>query len=302
MAADSNNISVASGLRGRLLFNEPLANYTSWRIGGPADSLYLPADLADLSHFLAGLPMDEPLCWLGLGSNTLVRDKGVRGTVIVTQGSLNELSLIDEHTLRAEAGVSCGKVARTAARHGLTGAEFLAGIPGTMGGALRMNAGCHDGETWDYVAKLECLDRQGNIRVRMPHEYQVTYRHVTGPENEWFVAVYLQLPTGDKAQSLAKIKELLARRAATQPTGDYSCGSVFRNPPNNYAAKLIEACGLKGTSIGDAMVSTKHANFIVNNGQATAAEVEALIDKVATVVKKNHDIALIREVHVIGES
>ena len=302
MSADSNNTSVASDLRGRLLFNEPLANYTSWRIGGPADSLYLPADLADLRRFLAGLPADQPLCWLGLGSNTLVRDKGIRGTVIVTQGCLNELSLVDEHTLRIEAGVSCGKVARTAARQGLTGAEFLAGIPGTMGGALRMNAGCYDGETWDYVAKLECLDRQGNLRVRMPQEYKVGYRHVTGPQNEWFVAAYLQLPAGDKVQSLAKIKEFLAKRAATQPTGEHSCGSVFRNPVNHYAAKLIEACGLKGTRIGDAMVSTKHANFIVNNGRATAAEVEALIDKIASMVKKNHAIDLMCEVHIIGES
>lgn len=302
MPADSNNTSVTSGLSGRLLFNEPLANYTSWRIGGPADSLYLPADLADLRRFLAGLPADEPLYWLGLGSNTLIRDKGIRGTVIVTQSCLNEMSWVDEHTLRVEAGVSCGKVARTIARQGLTGGEFLAGIPGTMGGALRMNAGCYDGETWDYVAKLECIDRQGELRIRMPHEYKISYRHVMGPQNEWFVAAYLQLPAGDKIQSLAKIKQLLAKRAATQPTGEYSCGSVFRNPVNNYAAKLIEASGLKGASIGDAMVSTKHANFIVNNGRATAAEIEALIEKVASTVKKNHAIDLIREVHIIGES
>jgi UDP-N-acetylmuramate dehydrogenase len=288
-------------LRGKLLVNQPLAEYTSWRIGGPADRLYLPADLQDLKNFLAQLPSNEPLCWLGLGSNTLVRDKGIRGTVIVTQGCLNELALVDEHSLRAEAGVSCAKVARTAARQSLVGAEFLAGIPGTIGGALRMNAGCYDGETWDYVVKVECIDRAGNVQIRTPDEYKISYRQVIGPENEWFVAACFQLPEGDKAQSLAKIKDLLERRAATQPTGDYSCGSVFRNPANNYAARLIEACGLKGMSIGDAMVSAKHANFIVNTGKAKAADIEALINKVAAKVKELHDIALIREVHIIGE-
>lgn len=289
-------------LRGKLLTNEPLANYTSWRIGGPADRLYLPADLADLQQFLRQLPEDEPICWLGLGSNTLVRDKGIRGMVIITQGCLNELSLINDSTVRAEAGVSCAKVARTAARQGLVGAEFLAGIPGTIGGALRMNAGCYGGETWDFVKQIECLDRQGNLHMRTPAEYQVSYRHVIGPaDDEWFVAAHFCLPAGDKVQSLAKIKELLERRAATQPTGEYSCGSVFRNPPGQYVGKLIEDCGLKGAQVGGAMVSPKHANFIVNVEQASAADIEALIEKVASTVKQAYKIDLIQEVHIIGE-
>jgi len=293
--------SASASLRGTLLTNQPLAEYTSWRIGGPADKLYLPADLADLADFLLQLPKDEPLYWLGLGSNTLVRDKGIRGTVIITQGCLEKLELVEENILRAEAGVSCAKVARTAARQGLVGAEFLAGIPGTIGGALRMNAGCFDGETWNHVVKVECLTREGKVITRLPSDYQVSYRQVVGPENEWFVSGYFKLAKGDKAESLAKIKQLLQRRANTQPTGDYSCGSVFRNPPNNYAAKLIEACGLKGMSIGGAMVSPKHANFIINQGQATAADIEALIEKVATCVKQTHAIELIREVHIVGE-
>jgi UDP-N-acetylmuramate dehydrogenase len=290
-----------SPLRGKLLFNEPLAKYTSWRIGGPADKVYQPADLADLAQFISTIPKDEPIVWLGLGSNTLVRDKGVRGTVIVTQGCLNELSLVDDHTIRVEAGVSCAKVARTAARLGLVGAEFLAGIPGTMGGALRMNAGCHDGETWDAVVEVECMDRHGRIVKRKSSEYKVSYRQVDGPKDEWFIAGSFCLKMGDKVQSLAIIKELLARRAATQPTGEYSCGSVFRNPPNNYAAKMIEECGLKGARIGDAVVSAKHANFILNSGKAKAVDVEALIAMVAARIKQTYGIELVREAHIIGE-
>lgn len=294
-------INIAT-LRGQLLQHESMAYHTSWRAGGPADQFYIPADVADLVAMLQQLPATETIVWLGLGSNTLVRDGGIRGTVIATQKSLNSLTQIDEHTVRAEAGVSCATFARYCARLGLAGAEFWAGIPGTIGGALRMNAGCHGGETWDSVIAVETIDRSGKILQRQPSEYKVAYRHVESPSSEeWFLAGQFRFKVGDKEQCLANIRQLLARRAATQPTGEPNGGSVFRNPPGDYAARLIEACGLKGKQIGGACVSTKHANFIVNLGNATATDIEQLIALVATEVKQKHQIELIREVHVIGD-
>ncbi|HFE32402.1 MAG TPA: UDP-N-acetylmuramate dehydrogenase, partial [Gammaproteobacteria bacterium] len=203
---------------------------------------------------------------------------------------------------RAEAGVSCAKVARFAARHGLTGAEFLAGIPGTLGGALAMNAGAFGGETWSIVRAVETLDRHGQRHRRTPDEYEIGYRHVRGPVGEWFVAAELQLCPGDTEAGQARIKELLARRGATQPTKQANAGSVFRNPEGDYAARLIEACGLKGVCEGAACVSEKHANFIVNTGGATAAQMEALIQRVADTVERQQGVRLVREVHIVGEA
>lgn len=287
--------------RGQLLEKISLADYTSWRVGGAADRIYLPADLEDLIHFLKTIPKNEPVIWLGLGSNTLVRDNGVCGTVIITQGCLTKIKQLDENTLYAEAGVACPAFARYSARLGLEGAEFLAGIPGTIGGALAMNAGCHGGETWDCVSAVETLDRDGNRHIRYPTDYEINYRSVKQYPSEWFIAGHFKLKSGQKENALEKIRELLAYRTQTQPTSEPSCGSVFRNPPNDYAARLIEACGLKGKKIGGAIVSTKHANFIVNDGSATAADIEALIDFVAGEVKRVQGISLIREVHVLGK-
>jgi UDP-N-acetylmuramate dehydrogenase len=288
-------------IRGQLLKNISLAEYTSWRVGGPADRLYLPADLDDVVNFLKTLPADEPIIWLGLGSNVLVRDNGIRGTVIITQGCLAAVTQINETTIRAEAGVACPALARFSARLGLEGVEFLAGIPGTIGGALMMNAGCHGGETWDCIAAVETIDRLGEKHLRSPQEFQIAYRRVKQINNsEWFIAGHFQLTAGSKEKSLEKIRELLAYRTKTQPTNEPSCGSVFRNPPSDHAARLIEACGLKGKKIGGALVSPKHANFIVNDGTATAADIETLINFVADEVKQAHNIELIREVHVLG--
>jgi UDP-N-acetylmuramate dehydrogenase len=289
-------------LRGTLLVNEPLSCHTTWRIGGPADRYYQPADLDDLALFLAQLSNDEPLFWLGLGSNLLVRDGGIRGTVIATSGLLNEIAFVEGKRLRAEAGVSCAKVARFGARAGLTGAEFLAGIPGTMGGALAMNAGAFGGETWNLVTAVETLDRHGQRHRRLPGEYQIGYRTVKGPTGEWFVAAELQLVEGDAEAAQARIKELLAKRNDTQPTQLPNAGSVFRNPPGDHAARLIQACGLKGVCEGAACVSEKHANFIINTGGATALQVETLIQRVADTVEKQHGVRLEREVHIVGEA
>lgn len=289
-------------LQGELSFNQPLADYTTWRVGGPAKALYKPAGIRDLSLFLSQLPMNEPLLWLGLGSNSLIRDTGFAGTVVLTQGCLDGLALLDNATIRVEAGVSCAKMARFCARNGLAGGEFWAGIPGTMGGALRMNAGCFNGETWSKVVEVETMTRRGEVRVRKPSEFDIAYRHVAGLDDEWFISATCQLVSGDKEESLETIKTLLARRAATQPTGEFNCGSVFRNPPQEYAAKLIESCGLKGKRIGGALVSEKHANFIINDeGKALACDIEQLIQHVRQTVYENTGIMLCQEVHIIGD-
>ncbi len=287
-------------LRGELRFDEPLARHTSWRVGGPARRFYRPADAEDLALFLSSLPADEPLLWLGLGSNLLVRDGGFPGTVIALKGRLDEIR-VEGDRLYAGAGASCARVARQAARAGLTGAAFLAGIPGTLGGALAMNAGAFGGETWRIVRAVRTLDRAGELRRRLPADYRIAYREVTGPTGEWFVAAELVLASGDVAAEQAAIRELLDRRAATQPTGLPSAGSTFRNPPGDHAARLIEAAGLKGYRIGGAEVSSKHANFLINTGDARAADIEALIAHVRAVVEREFGVRLQTEVHIVGE-
>lgn len=296
-------MAIKSGmdLRGEQTFNEPMSAHTSWRAGGTADRCYRPADLDDLRCFLAMLPEDEPLVWVGLGSNLLVRDGGIRGTVILPFGGLVTLERYGEHGIRVGAGVACAKVARFAVRNGLTGAEFLAGIPGTMGGALAMNAGAFAGETWPLVVAVQTVDHGGRLYNRQRADYQIAYRRVNGPEGEWFVSADLQLQAGDTAGGQARVRSLLDRRAATQPTQQPSCGSVFRNPPDDFAARLIEACGLKGKQIGKAQVSDKHANFIVNLGGAAAADIEALVGYVQQQVQAQQGVRLEPEVRIIGE-
>lgn len=293
-----------SMIRGRLLQNAPLSDYTSWRVGGPAERLFIPADLDDLALFLRELPTESPILWLGLGSNVLIRDGGIEGVVIVTQGALSGLKQDPKNNfiIRAEAGVSCAQLARFSARSGLTGAEFMAGIPGTVGGALAMNAGCYGGETWQRVHSVETIDRFGNKHLRPATDFQVSYRHVVRAADEWFVAGYFELKTGDKTKALEDIKTLLEKRNAAQPTGLPNCGSVFRNPPGNFAARLIEQCGLKKLAIGGAYVSEKHANFIINDGKAKAAHIESLIQHVQSVVEQQQGVHLIPEVCIIGKT
>jgi UDP-N-acetylmuramate dehydrogenase len=288
-------------LRGRLARNVPLAKYTSWRAGGPADALFLPADRDDLAAFLRQLPATEPVTVLGLGSNTLVRDGGVRGTVVVMHNPGAALAVANS-LVYAEAGAASPKLARFAATHGCAEAEFLAGVPGTVGGALAMNAGCYGGETWRYVARVEVLTRQGEFAVREPGAYRTGYRHVE-PLDGVFTAAWFRFPQGDASAARARIKELLARRIATQPLSLPNAGSVFRNPPGDHAARLVESCGLKGHAIGHASVSQMHANFIVNpGGRAKAADIEALIAHVRDTVKARTGVDLVPEVRVIGEA
>jgi UDP-N-acetylmuramate dehydrogenase len=221
--------------------------------------------------------------------------------VICLHAAVTELEWLNDTTLRAGAGVTCAKVARVSTRTGLTGVEFLAGIPGTVGGALAMNAGAFGGETWSQVVAVETIDRHGGLHTRPPADYQIGYRTVHGPADEWFLAAHFALSHGDAHQAQARVRELLAKRGATQPVQQYSCGSVFRNPPGDHAARLIEAAGLKGRRIGGAQVSEKHANFIVNAGGATAADIETLLIQVQGTVERQHGVRLETEVRIVGE-
>ena len=288
-------------LRGELMLNEPMGRHCSWRTGGPVRQLYKPADSADLQAFLQQLPEEEPVLWIGLGSNLLVRDGGFAGTAILTVGALQKMEILDGDMLCAEAGVTCAKLARTSAREGFTGLEFFAGIPGTVGGALAMNAGAFGGETWAQVVKVETIDRRGNVRERSPGEFRVHYREVEKPGSEWFLSACFRLERGDVEAAQQRIRELLERRSATQPTTQPSCGSTFRNPANDHAARLIESIGLKGHCIGGACVSRKHANFIINDEDATASDIEQLVDYVQQQVAERCGVELVREVHIVGE-
>ncbi|MCG6874182.1 MAG: UDP-N-acetylmuramate dehydrogenase [Betaproteobacteria bacterium] len=301
-----SNAPGADGLRGRLLREEPMARHVSWRAGGRAKRAYRPADLADLAAFLRSLPAAEPVCFVGLGSNLLVRDGGFAGTVILlhsTHGSLR----VEGEVVFADAGVASPKVARLAATHGLEGAEFLAGIPGTVGGALAMNAGCYGSETWDCVERVRMIDRAGDLVERPREDFEIGYRHAALRhgrlgEDAWFVGGWFRFQPGSETRARARIRELLARRVASQPLNLPNAGSVFRNPPQGYAAQLIEACGLKGYAIGGASISEKHANFIVNpKGGASAADIEALIAHARETVRAKFGVDLIVEVRIIGD-
>jgi len=284
-----------------ILKNEPLARYTSWRVGGAADQLFIANSLDDLQDFLKTLTNEKPIYFIGLGSNLLVRDGGVRGTVIVMHQALNDLYM-DGTRVYAEAGVTCGKLARFSASNNKQGAEFMAGIPGTVGGALAMNAGCYGSETWMIVDQVKTIDQSGNVMIRDKSEYQPAYRHVGMPnDREWFLGAWFNLEEGSAKESANKIKQLLATRLASQPLNMPSAGSTFRNPEGTHAAKLIEQCGLKGFIIGGAQVSEKHANFIVNVGNATALDIELLIKHVKEKVLKETGIELQQEVRMIGE-
>jgi UDP-N-acetylmuramate dehydrogenase len=288
-------------LRGEWREGEPMARHTSWGVGGPAERFFRPADLADLQNFLRQTPPDEPLFWLGLGSNLLIRDGGIHGTVIVLSQAFKGINLLAEGQVRAEAGVTCARLARFCADASLGGAAFFAGIPGSVGGALAMNAGCYGTATWAQLTHAETIDRQGTVRVRQPAEFQPGYRQVHLPPEEWFIAAVWQLTPADSASERVKIRTLLQQRALSQPLTQRSCGSVFRNPSETlHAGRLIEAAGLKGYRRGDAQVSEKHANFIINRGHARAADIEALILHVQAVVEQHQGVRLLPEVRVTG--
>jgi UDP-N-acetylmuramate dehydrogenase len=311
----------ADGLRGEMLHAEPMAQHVSWRAGGVAQRMYRPADLADLQQFLRQASADEALLVVGLGSNLLVRDGGFRGTVVQMVGALTELRM-DGNLIYAQAGVPGAKLARFAATNNWCGAEFFAGIPGTLGGMLAMNAGCYGSETWQKVDRVQVLTRRGELLERTQSEYEIGYRSVvkretgnvkrdagdsfhlspfTFHQEEFFVGAWLKLEAGDGEKARQDIKELMEKRSASQPLQLPNAGSVFRNPEGGHAAKLIESCGLKGKRIGGAEVSQKHANFIVNVGGATAADIENLIEEVRATVLQQTGVELHPEVRIVGD-
>jgi UDP-N-acetylmuramate dehydrogenase len=293
------SIELAQEYATRVLHDVPMAKHTSWHVGGPADLFFTPRDALDLAAFLRQLPLEVPLLMVGLGSNLLVRDGGIRGAVVSTHGALGSLERLSATRISAEAGVPCARIARQCMKWGLGPAEFFAGIPGTLGGALAMNAGAWGGETWRHVVEVDVLDRRGLRHTRTAADYEIGYRTVKGPDNEWFVGARLEFERAPGVNGDA-IRELLDKRRQTQPIGEWSCGSVFTNPPGDHAARLIESAGLKGFRIGDASVSEKHANFIINHGAALAADIEALIEHVQRTVARIHGTQLHTEVRIVG--
>ena len=286
----------------RVRRDEPMAKHTSWRVGGPAEAFFSPRDRDDLASFLRALPADVPVYFVGLGSNLLVRDGGLRGVVICTHGAFSRLERLAQKRVYCGAGVPCARLARQCGTWELGPAEFWGGIPGTFGGALAMNAGSFGGETWRFVQSVDVIDRRGVSRTRARGEYQVGYRHVQPPvAGEWFLGAELELDRRDPS-SAATVRELNEKRRRTQPLDKWSCGSVFTNPPGGHAARLIEAAGLKGTRIGGAVVSDLHANFILTEGSATAHDLEQLILHVQSTVEQVHGIKLVPEVRIVGEA
>lgn len=285
---------------GKTLFNEPLARYTSWRVGGPAERYYRPTDIDDLSVFLNQLDSSQPIFWLGGGSNLLIRDGGIPGTVVHLRRALDQIRIEADGRLYVEAGVGCPQVARFCQKNGLSGASFFVGIPGTIGGALAMNAGAFGGETWPLVSEVELMDRQGNRQWLLSSAIEVGYRKVKIPEGQCFVATKLSLSkTGFGDDAI--MQELLERRRRSQPVTIPTCGSVFKNPDDGFAAQLIEQCGLKGHRIGNAQVSKKHANFIENLGDASASDIELLITIIQDRVEREHAVRLETEVRIVGK-
>ncbi len=295
-------VPVGAEFESRVLRDEPMSRHTSWRVGGPADVWFTPRDVEDLSSFLRTLPTQVPVTWVGLGSNLLVRDGGIRGAVISVHGILNVLERVGDDKVRAEAGVACARLGRQCAKWKLGPADFFAGIPGTVGGALAMNAGAWGAETWPHVVETETIDRVGSRHRRQASEYRYGYRSLTPPvAGEWFLAATFRFEERPDANT-DSIRKLLEKRHASQPIGALSCGSVFTNPQGGHAADLIEKAGLKGHRIGGATVSDKHANFIINEGEATAADLEALVCHVQATVERVHGVRLVPEVRVVGEA
>lgn len=294
-----NWASLVGKIKSPIFTQHPLNRYTTWRVGGPGEVVLIPASIEDIQIVLQSIPEDYPVTWLGLGSNILIQDAGLPGLIVITQGSVLNQTKIEGDIVYAQAGVPCGQLARVVARNDKAGLEFLAGIPGTVGGALAMNAGCYGGETWDHVSHVETIDRQGIIHTRQKDEFKIAYRSAIFSKKEYFLGAYFHVTAGNKAEGLLKIKTMLDKRNLAQPTNLPNCGSVFKNPEGHFAAALIQGCGLKGHKIGGAQISEKHANFIVNIDNASSADILALIALAKESVKEKFEIELQQEVKVM---
>ena len=285
--------------KAQYLLNEPLSKHTSWKVGGPADIFFIPKNRDDLSQFLK-LNQDKPITWLGNGTNVLVRDGGIRGVVISTKKSLNEIKKETDNSCRVEAGASCMDLALFAEKNKIGPAAFFSGIPGSIGGALVMNAGSFGYETWDFVESVEVIDTKGVIHHLNPNDFSLSYRTVHFRFPVWFLSCRMKFPNSE-ITTKSELKELRDQRIKTQPLSEDTCGSVFKNPEKGHAGDFIERAGLKGYRIGGSSISTKHANFIVNEGNATSADIEDLIKHVQSVVKTKFNVNLETEVRIIGE-
>lgn len=286
-------------LKAKLYYNHPLAAYSSWRIGGPAEYFYRPKDLEDLAFLLCSWP-EEPITFLGAATNVLISSKGVKGLVIYLGERLDELSQLDQTNLKVGAGAKLVDLVQKCADLGMVGAAFMSGIPGTIGGALKMNAGAYGDRIWNYVVAVESINRQGEVNLRHPSDFKIGYRQVDAAHNgEWFVGAQLSFAPGDVGLAKELVENYLKKRKQAHPLDLPNCGSVFRNPEGNYAAKLIETCDLKGRQIGGARVSEKHANFIVNCGGATSNEVKTLMAEIIAKVEKVTKVKLVPEVHIL---
>jgi len=289
-------------IKNKIYKNVSLKKYNSWKAGGYAENFLICADVEILSEFLRLKKIPPPFIFIGLGSNLLVRDNGVKGTVIVMYGGLSKIYQ-DNNLIFSDAGVSCSKLSKYVANEELSGSAFLSGIPGTIGGALAMNAGCYGSEIWDFVKKVKMINSKGNIIIKDKCDFDIGYREVINDDiGENFLGAWFNFPAGDQGKSNNEIKKILKLRRDTQPLNWPTAGSTFRNPENNYAAKVIEECGLKGYKIGMAQVSEKHANFIINLGNASASDIESLIYYIEKVVKEKTGINLMREIKIIGKS
>jgi UDP-N-acetylmuramate dehydrogenase len=287
-------------LRGRLAAEAPLKEYTWFRVGGPAEVLYSPADEADLAYFLKHLPADIPVTNIGLGSNLLVRDGGIEGVVIRLGRGFGEIKIEEGGRLRAGTAVPDVKVARAAADAGISGLSFYRGIPGSVGGALRMNGGAHGKETCEALVEARAVDRHGNIHVLPVADLHYSYRHCGAPEDFIFTEALFQGEPGDPAKILAEMDEIAAYREEVQPIKSRTGGSTFKNPPGHKSWQLIDAAGCRGLTVGDAKVSEMHCNFLINEGNATAADIETLGETVRARVKQTSGVELEWEIKRLG--
>ena len=290
-------------LRGSLHFNHSLKRLNTWRVGGAAECFFKADDADALTYFLRYCVADYPIFYLGLGSNVLVRDKGIRGIVISLGYGFSWIEQRSDGTICAGAATSCAQLARFYVNHGMSGLEFMVGIPGTLGGALKMNAGAFGGEIWDHATAVETISRDGTKKRYTRDEIDVGYRYVDMPADECIISGEFKSspPTEDKARLQAQLKKCLNARNQSQPVNEPTCGSVFKNLQGSSAAQLIEGCGLKSYTVGGATVSEKHANFIVNKGDATAADIEKLIAHIQSTVVARSGVQLQPEVVIVGE-
>jgi UDP-N-acetylmuramate dehydrogenase len=292
----------APALRGRLTANAPLAPFTWFRVGGPAELLFQPADEEDLSYLLSRLPSKIPVTVLGLGSNMIVRDGGVRGVVIRLGGkAFGTVEAKDDAEIVAGAAAPDAVVARAAAQAGVAGLEFLRGVPGAIGGALRMNAGAHGGETKDILIAARGVDRKGDLRTFTCETMGFSYRHTSAPEDMIFTQARFRGRLGEESEILAEMERITAAREASQPIREKTGGSTFKNPPGGKAWNLIDEAGCRGLVVGDAEVSTMHCNFLINRGAATAADIEALGEEVRRRVRETSGVILEWEIKRVGK-